>query len=30
MNQNKIWTKSEQKKVSQRIWNNILLQTTGR
>jgi len=30
MNQNKIWSKEEIKKVSQKVWHNVLLQTTRR
>lgn len=30
MNQDKIWTKMEINEVSQKVWNNILLKTTGR
>ena len=30
MNQDKIWTNKEIKEVSQKVWNNIILKTTGR
>ncbi len=30
MNKNKNWTNEEVNEVSQKVWNNILLKTTGR